>query len=440
MGDYPIFRGWDIIGRVWRGKKRFLSNIGKSYEAKQVDGLAVGVLENLQKLRLEDLAGRKAMAMDLAAHILERFAPDTHDPTGLPLFEPLANCAFYFIESDALFSLPDALKDDRVPDRSEIWEVEDQLRRMGKILDNFDNVFDELANLIGSAVHPLVEQYPSLIQPSISNASELSFKTELIDNITDLPEIIETMMQLPFAPELEKYDTTANLKARLEYNLNAASGGSPNNTAKTNKLPTKASPMPARQLVKSYLAGTPFEALFDCTVPLLFPDATRFEHHHIVAGSGHGKTQTLQHLILHDLEAVAAGKASIVVIDSQSDLINNIAGMSVFAPGGPLADRLVLIDPTDVEWPVALNLFDVGMDRINQYSQLDRERLINGILELYDFVLGSLLDAGMTQKQSVIFRYITRLLLHIPNATIHTFRELCWKMMALTNITSTSKC
>ena len=424
MGDYPIFRGWDIIGRVWRGKKRFLSNIGKSYEAKQVDGLAVGVLENLQRLRLEDLAGRKAMATDLAAHTLERFAPDTHDPTGLPLFEPLANGAFYLIEGDALFSLPDALKDDRVPDRSEIWEVEDQLRRVGKILDNFDDVFDELANLIGSAVHPLVEQYPSLIQPSISNVSELSFKTELIDNITDLPEIIEIMMQLPFAPELEKYDTTANLKARLEYNLNTASGGSPNNSAKTTKLPTKTSPMPARQLVKSYLAGTPFEALFDCKVPLMLPDTTRFEHHHIVAGSGHGKTQTLQHLILHDLEAVAAGKASIVVIDSQSDLINNIAGMSVFAPGGPLADRLVLIDPTDVEWPVALNLFDVGMDRINQYSQLDRERLINGILELYDFVLGSLLDAGMTQKQSVIFRYITRLLLHIPNATIHTFREL----------------
>ena len=55
---------------------------------------------------------------------------------------------------------------------------------------------------------------------------------------------------------------------------------------------------------------------------------------------------------------------------------------------------------------------------------LDRERLTNSILELYDFVLGSLLDAGMTQKQNVIFRYITRLLLHIPGATIHTLREL----------------
>ena len=164
--------------------------------------------------------------------------------------------------------------------------------------------------------------------------------------------------------------------------------------------------------------------LFDVRVPIIIPSATRFEHQHIVAGSGHGKTQTLQHFILHDLEAVAAGEASIVVIDSQSDLINTIAGLDVFGRDGPLADRLVLIDPTDVEWPVALNLFDFGLERIDQYAPLDRERLINGVLELYDFVLGSLLDAGMTQKQNVIFRYITRLLLYILNATIHTFREL----------------
>jgi hypothetical protein len=63
-----------------------------------------------------------------------------------------------------------------------------------------------------------------------------------------------------------------------------------------------------------------------------------------------------------------------------------------------LSDRLVLIDPTDIEWPVALNLFDVGRDRLDGYSQLDQERLTNSILELYDFVLGSLLDAGMSQK------------------------------------------
>lgn len=424
MGDYPILRGWDIIGRAGRGLKRSFANIGKSHEAKQVDELAREVVRKLQGLGLDERSGREALASQITTHILEKLAPNTDEIKDVPFFDPLANCVYWLIEEEALFAIPDALKNGGQPVRSEIWEVEDQLRRIAKILDNFDDAIDGLANMIGAAVTPLVNQHPSLVQVPSEVVAQLSFQTVLIDNITELPEIVEAMVQLPFAPELEDYDTTANLKDRLEYNLNVASGGTPNNPSKIVKLPTKINSMPARALIKTYLAGTPFAALFDCTVAITLPNATRFEHHHIVAGSGHGKTQTLQHLILHDLEAVAQGQASIVVIDSQSDLINNIAGMSVFAPGGALADRLCLIDPTDVEWPVALNLFDVGMERINQYSQLDRERLINGILELYDFVLGSLLDAGMTQKQSVIFRYITRLLLHIPNATIHTFREL----------------
>lgn len=176
-----------------------------------------------------------------------------------------------------------------------------------------------------------------------------------------------------------------------------------------------------QEIVKGYLRGTPFETLFDTKIPFAVPDQIRFEHQWIVAGSGHGKTQTLQYLIADDIPKVIAGEASIVVIDSQGDLIRNVAGLQVFAAH---PDRLCLIDPTDVEYPVALNLFDVGLDRINRYSLLDRERLINGILELYDFVMGSLLSAELTQKQGVIFRYITRLMLHIPNANIQTLREL----------------
>ena len=33
-------------------------------------------------------------------------------------------------------------------------------------------------------------------------------------------------------------------------------------------------------------------------------------------------------------------------------------------------------------------------------------------------------SAGMTAKQSVVFRYVTRLMFHIPDATIHTLRDL----------------
>jgi hypothetical protein len=189
-------------------------------------------------------------------------------------------------------------------------------------------------------------------------------------------------------------------------------------------VPTKQRGASPRDLVDLYLQGTPIAGLFGLSWPVSIPQSARFEHHWIVAGSGHGKTQTLQYLIAQDFDRVAAGEASVIVIDSQGDLIKTISGLKAFAEGGALENRLCLIDPTDIEYPVALNLFDVSIDRISAYSPLDRERLINGVLELYDFVLGSLLSAEFTQKQGIIFRYIMRLMLHIPDSNIQTLRQL----------------
>ncbi|MEL7257712.1 MAG: ATP-binding protein [Pseudomonadota bacterium] len=172
-------------------------------------------------------------------------------------------------------------------------------------------------------------------------------------------------------------------------------------------------------LIDTYLRGTPLAAFFQLKTPFAIPEARRFEHTHIVAGSGHGKTQTLQYFIAKDLEAVARGDKSVVVIDSQGDLINTLLKAKTLPP-----ERIVLIDPEDIGYPVCLNLFSVGQDRLDSYDPLERERLTNSIIELYDFVLDSLLSAGMTAKQSVVFRYVTRLMFHIPDATIHTLREL----------------
>jgi len=171
--------------------------------------------------------------------------------------------------------------------------------------------------------------------------------------------------------------------------------------------------------VDTYLAGTLLKDLFRLRTPFSIPEKSRFEHTHIVAGSGHGKTQTMQHFIAEDLKEVARQNKSVIVIDSQGDLINTILKAKTVLP-----DRIVLIDPEDISYPVSLNLFSVGQDRLEGYDDLERERLTNSIIELYDFVLGSLLSAGMTAKQSVVFRYVTRLMFHIPDATIHTLREL----------------
>ena len=177
-------------------------------------------------------------------------------------------------------------------------------------------------------------------------------------------------------------------------------------------------------VVYRYLKQTPLLDILQTPVSLNFDPSTRFEHHWILAGSGHGKTQALQYLLAHDFEKVAKDEASVVVIDSQNRLINTITQLNLFGPGQPLDGKLVWIDPGDVEFPLCLNLFNANFDRINQYSMRDRERLLNNLIELYDFVLRSLLDAELTSRQSTLFQFMTRLMLHIPNATIHTFLSL----------------
>ena len=151
-----------------------------------------------------------------------------------------------------------------------------------------------------------------------------------------------------------------------------------------------------------------------------FPLHSRFEHTHIVAGSGHGKTQLLQQLILNDFAQLREGKASIIVIDSQGDMLKNILSLAMV---GEMAERVVLIDPTDIDYPPALNFFDFGLDRIGRYSALEREKLVNGAVALYEYIFGALLGAELTQRQGVIFRYLARLMMTIPGATIHTMMQ-----------------
>jgi hypothetical protein len=184
------------------------------------------------------------------------------------------------------------------------------------------------------------------------------------------------------------------------------------------------SDLPAEELIDAYLGGTPFVELFKLSVPFEIPERTRFEHHWIIGGTGHGKTNAIGNLLIDDLQRVSEGEASIVVIDSQNTLIPMLAHLPVFAKGNLLEGKLVLIDVSDVEYPVALNLFDVGLQRLTNYSLLDRERLLNTAAEVMEFILQSLLGAEMTSRQSTLFGFALQAMQLIPDATIHTFREL----------------
>jgi hypothetical protein len=249
---------------------------------------------------------------------------------------------------------------------------------------------------------------------------------ELCDN---LPEAIERTLITFYDDDVSNAHLFGFLRERFDDNGFRASGIPPEkrreSTAKI-VLPTRNSNKSPEYLIQAYLQGTPFLRFFHSPLPFAIPFPARFEHTHMVGGTGHGKTQLMQFLINHDLVRSIEDGRSVVVIDSQGDLIRTISRLAYFSPSAAksLAERFVLVDPNDVEHPVCLNMFDFNRDRLSGYAPVDREKILNATIELYEYFFGALLGAELTQRQGVIFKYLARLMVEIPDATIHTLREL----------------
>ncbi len=256
------------------------------------------------------------------------------------------------------------------------------------------------------------------------------FSAPLIDLCEAPAEVIERTMATFYDEDVTNARLFDPIRERLDRNALVASRIPPerqHQSTRTITPPTAARGKSNAELVESYLAGTPLAELFSTQFPFMIPFPVRFEHTLVVGGTGHGKTQLMQLSICRDLEKSADEDGrSIVVIDSQGDLIRTISHTALFAPDEEwsLADRLLLIDPNDVEYPVCLNMFDWNRDRMARYGPADREKILNGTVELYEYLFGALLGAELTQRQGLIFKYLARLMMEIPGATIQTLREL----------------
>lgn len=251
-------------------------------------------------------------------------------------------------------------------------------------------------------------------------------KAQAFDLCDNLPEVIQRIIATLFDEDVVEAQLFAPERDILNRNLLRASGYSPDATFTHEPkviLPTESKLREPAALVDAYLGGTPFQELLYSPLPFAIPFPARFEHTHIVGGTGHGKTQLMQFLIHHDIVRSQDDGRSIVVIDSQGDLINTISKLGYFS-NPALAERFVLVDPNDIEHPVCLNMFDFNRDRLSGYAPVDREKILNATIELYEYFFGALLGAELTQRQGLIFRYLARLLIEIPDANIHTLREL----------------
>jgi Type IV secretion-system coupling protein DNA-binding domain len=302
---------------------------------------------------------------------------------------------------------------------SEIWNLTGKIREQLEIFENPKKA-REIEQALSLFICNLVDDRLASL-PIAGKSGRTALSVPLHTLLYKPADVIQAVGSITDSKskEIGIFDA---LSERLNFNLLAVSGIDPARPEVSRRpliMPAQAKMSPA-ELVDSYLAGTPFTHFFQTRFSYTLPPSARFEHTHIVGGSGHGKTQLLQSLMLDDLEKIKEGKASVVVIDSQGDMIRHIRELAIV---GEMPEHVVLIDPNDIEYPPALNFFDFGLDRLDCYDPVEREKLINGAISLYEYVFGALLGAELTQRQGVIFRYLARLMMVIPGATMQTLMD-----------------
>lgn len=300
------------------------------------------------------------------------------------------------------------------------------LERLRETYAAGDGAVDSAFSYICQCVGETCESMPT---NGLGTSRPIDLQADVLDMIGDPKALGERLLKMPFyddyaSPALEAVrnrtvahlaathaTTTADIDKKLEaYTRLSEVRGDPHTVVLKN------------------LGGSPAVRLLKGRVGFRIPAEARFEHTHVIAGSGHGKTQMIQRFIREDLEAMVGGvggrkRRSVVVIDGQGDLIDTIMSRSVFATDGLLANQIIVIDPADIV-PIALNMFDVGQEQINKLPPRDREMIFNGTVELYSYLFGELLKAELTQKQDVLFNFLARLMLSIPKATLITLRDV----------------
>lgn len=253
----------------------------------------------------------------------------------------------------------------------------------------------------------LAEMLPEADDPS-------PFTVPLVCCLPDPGDVIHGISQmLGHYLELGLFKSVAHT---LYRNLCEASGRDPDGTGRKPWRFANESDLSPTDMTDIYLKGSPFHDLFMAPVPLKLTHKDRFNHWHVLAGSGQGKTVLIENLIRYDL--ASDDPPSIVLIDPHSDLVRKLVRSDL-----GIDDRLILIDPRDTQYPVALNPFAVNQERFANYDEATREQVTAGVLQTFGFLWNGLTNLTLTGKQDVFFRYVTRLMLTLPevegrNATI----------------------
>ncbi len=350
------------------------------------------------------------------------------DRSAFPCYQVLVNLMhaadeIYAAEALSVDAIPppppvhDSLEGARYRDRTlqHLRKLKDK-RTLDVLADTFEESYSDFVRALPGAALQSGQDLATIVSSlAQGQARPATLSVPIVDVLPEIGQRVEDVILPFYSNEAHELGLFADLREQLDRNMHAVSEVPFDILHKGSGdlvMPAQSEAEP-RELVRGYLRGTPLEQIFSTEVPFELPEQSRFEHMHIVAGTGWGKSQTLQHFLLADLHR--PDPPGLVVIDSQGEMLKKIARLAIF--NETLRDKLIYIDPTDVDYPPALNMFDVS--RFSQYGKAKREQFLNGLIELLEYVFAGLLKAELTQKQNVLFRYALRLMLHVPGATLN---------------------
>jgi hypothetical protein len=232
----------------------------------------------------------------------------------------------------------------------------------------------------------------------------------LLDLLDKPGRSIQQIIQSFYSEEYQPYDLFSELRLLLDQNLASAT-----ETSKTEVLPSEHKGTP-QEIAEAYLKNTPLHLFLQVPIPFSVPERVRFEHTVIVAGSGWGKTQLLQSLILQDLDK--PDPPSLIILDSTGNMIRRLQQLEFF--NTRLKDRLLIIDPA---YSPAINMFDVSNPRYQTYSADMREDVETEVVALFNYIF-SAADYELTSQMGTAFSYAVRLILSREHSTLEDLRVL----------------
>ena len=387
------------------------------------------LIAEVARLRAGSRIAALADAQDFIVDLLVEVCADTDLTPSALLVKPLAN-----ISLDLFLAEPFCINVDKFPSMPESLaegaELRAFLRRAVRILKREDHYLDLWRAKLKAIWRGVIVEMPVnvLVDPrpdgTVERQPVLAPTAPLHSFVDSYSQVLDRMVRSFFDSAIEEAGLFHDEALKFEAHICAASGIAwleRHTSTRPYVMPSQQTKADAARLTELYTQYTSFADLFTLPVPLPIPQEVRFEHTHIIGGTGHGKTQLLQLLIADDLHRALNENLSVIVLDPDGTLIDTLTRLRLFEPH-ILGDRAIFIDPTDSQQPVGLNLFDVAT--VAGADRRARETVENNTIELFEYFFDALLGSELTNRQSTLFRYLGLLLMQIPGGNIHTLREL----------------